>query len=137
MVLHPAFDTKTSTWFVDEYEAPTLRELKVLAGPNVEFQDYYPIGLARAIYIQRAKNESRRRSGFSFCPLKVKIVVDDVAKRRSRAECNALRIAATVLLEAGRTTGEIAAELHCTRNSVSGIRSRWLAFKARHGIVLL
>ncbi len=134
MLLHPAFDTKTNTWFVDDHEAPTLRELKEQIGPDTEFPDYYPMGLSKAIDIQRARNESRRRSSFIIRPLKfskftggvlAKHLPEESVARRSKAECDVLRIAAIRLLETGRTTGEIAAELGCTRNSVSGIRARW------------
>ncbi len=117
MPLHPEFDTKTNTWFVDDYEAPTLRELKKQVGPDVEFQDYYPMGLSKSIRIQWEKKESRRRPGFTLGP---------IVARRSRIEGALLRIAVVKLLEAGRTTREIATELHCTCDSVSGIKTRWL-----------
>ncbi len=117
MLLHPAFDTKTNTWFVDDYEVPTLRELKKQVGPDVEFLDYYPMGLSKAINIQWAKKESRRRPGFTLGP---------IVSRRSRIEGTLLRIAVIKLLEAGRTTKEISTELHCSCDSVSGIKTRWL-----------
>lgn len=45
IVVHPEFDPTTATWFWDEYEAPTLRELQRLLGPQVTIADWYPGGM--------------------------------------------------------------------------------------------
>lgn len=45
LIIHPEFDPTTATWFWDEYEAPTLRELSALLGPAVVIADYYPRGI--------------------------------------------------------------------------------------------
>ena len=48
--LHPAYDIKTKTWFVEgiDSEAPTLRELKNKLGKKFKFLDYYPNGYLRS-----------------------------------------------------------------------------------------
>jgi hypothetical protein len=45
ITINPEFDPETMSWFWDEYEAPTLRELQALLGPNVVIADYYPRGI--------------------------------------------------------------------------------------------
>ena len=42
--LQPTFDPKTETWFIDQFEAPTLRELLILLPPKTKLQDYFPQG---------------------------------------------------------------------------------------------
>jgi hypothetical protein len=49
ITVHPEFDPVTMSWFWDEYEAPTLRELQALLGPQVVIADYYPRGVDRRI----------------------------------------------------------------------------------------
>ena len=59
--VHPEFDVKTQTWFWNEFEAPSLRELKHLLGKGVKIVDYYPTGLSASIKIARAKNDAKMR----------------------------------------------------------------------------
>lgn len=48
MIVHPAFDLKTRTWFVEEdnleVEAPSLRELKRLLPQGTKIEGYRPLG---------------------------------------------------------------------------------------------
>jgi hypothetical protein len=57
--VHPAFDAKTQTWFWNEFEAPSLRELKRLLGNGVKIKDYYPMGLSNTIKRARSNKSSR------------------------------------------------------------------------------
>ncbi len=49
ITIHPEFDPTTMSWFWDEYEAPTLRELSALLGPQVVIADYYPRGIDKRV----------------------------------------------------------------------------------------
>ena len=42
--IHPAFDCATLTWFIDSFEAPSLRQLKKLLPPRTQIEGYYPKG---------------------------------------------------------------------------------------------
>ena len=42
--VHPAFDPKTKTWFIDQFEAPTLAALKRLLPRRTKIKGYWPDG---------------------------------------------------------------------------------------------
>jgi hypothetical protein len=42
--VHPTFDPKTKTWFVDSVEAPSIRELKRLLPRRMKIRGYFPQG---------------------------------------------------------------------------------------------
>ena len=42
--VHPAFDIKTKTWFVDQFEASTLKALKAILPPRTKIEGYHPHG---------------------------------------------------------------------------------------------
>jgi hypothetical protein len=171
--IRPEFDVATKSWFWDEFEAPTLRELQKQVGRGVHFLDYYPMGLSQAINLRRSQNEERRRKPFALgvpkhnldipvaTPPKptqlslqaVKIVeppskvlvtkVERIIKaaveirekrsiqyaaryRRTPEEASELRAKVILFLEQGvLTTGQIARQLGCTKNTIVGIRYRW------------
>ena len=174
--IRPEFDVVTKSWFWDEFEAPTLRELQRQVGKGVHFLDYYPMGLAQAINLRRSQNEVRKRASFALgvpkhnldipatvarppepTPPKVVKIVDDpkpipklpVTKveriikaaveirakrtrlyaaryRRTPEEASELRAKVILFLEQGvLTTGQIARQLGCTKNTIAGIRHRW------------
>jgi hypothetical protein len=41
---HPAFDIKTKTWFVDNFEAPSIKQLKKLLPRRAKIKGYFPNG---------------------------------------------------------------------------------------------
>jgi hypothetical protein len=41
---HPSFDVKTKTWFVDQYEAPSLAQLKRLLPRRTKIEGYFHRG---------------------------------------------------------------------------------------------
>jgi hypothetical protein len=54
---HPAFDIKTKTWFVDNFEAPTLAALKRLLPRRAKIKDHYPNGYkATRITLREPRN---------------------------------------------------------------------------------
>jgi len=46
--VHPSFDVETATWFLDELEAVSLKELKALLPSGTKIKDYYPNGFRAA-----------------------------------------------------------------------------------------
>jgi len=52
MKVHPAFDTETMTWYLENpaVEAKSLRELKQLLGKGYQILDYYPNGSPATIW---------------------------------------------------------------------------------------
>lgn len=58
--IHPEFDITTGTWFWNEFEAPTIRALKRLVGPQVKIMDYYPSGFGTVIAMKMMDNEKKR-----------------------------------------------------------------------------
>lgn len=44
LTFHPAFDPLTSTWFVNDIEASSLRELKKLLPRRAKLKGYFPNG---------------------------------------------------------------------------------------------
>ena len=65
--LHPAFDIKTATWFVDGQEAKTLAALLILFPKDTKFEGYWPEGYQAV----RPKGDAQRvylpiRSSFNL-----------------------------------------------------------------------
>lgn len=60
--IHPEFDVKTNTWFWNEFEAPTLRQLKKLVGSGVRIMDYYPDSFGVVIAMQFIENEKKKEA---------------------------------------------------------------------------
>ena len=44
--VHPTFDPKTKTWFVEDLEAPSIRQLKSLLPRRTKIVGYFPEGFA-------------------------------------------------------------------------------------------
>lgn len=94
IIAHPEFDPETMSWFWDEYEAPTLRELSALLGPQVVIADYYPRGIALAIrdirlsreqVIWHCKREARIGKRHNGAVPKMRKIDRDPLNLRSRA----------------------------------------------------
>ena len=53
--VHPTFDPLTATWFIDQFEAPSLSQLLNLLPRRTKFKDYFPNGYiaARAMSTQQ------------------------------------------------------------------------------------
>ena len=60
--VHPEFDVSTNTWFWNEFEAPTLRQLKKLVGSGTRINDYYPDGFDGAIIMRFVANEKKKEA---------------------------------------------------------------------------
>ncbi len=60
--IHPEFDASTNTWFWNEFEAATLRQLKKLIGPGVRIMDYYQDGFGAVIAMQFIVNEKKKEA---------------------------------------------------------------------------
>lgn len=56
--VHPAFDSTTSTWFVGNKEAPTIRALLAKLGGDVVAIGYQPIGTATPLVVREPHDRS-------------------------------------------------------------------------------
>ncbi len=136
LTVTPEFDTITQTWFLDEFEASTLRELQKQVGSDVRFLGYYPIGSAKPINFRKSPIQP-------IIAPHIQIVVEKAASKsinsrqngfctkRTVAESSALRTEVIKLLEAGFSYKMISLELGCTKGTTAGIIRRQRKSKAK------
>jgi hypothetical protein len=133
VTLHPAFDPITKTWFVDQYEAPTLRQLQEQIG-KVKFRDHYPNGynytnLQIQLLIKKKRRASKRCSTLQTLSNNVQEPAhpkkpDDSLYRAERGHANKYREEIIAMVSNGYTFGQIGLRLSIPKNSVAGIMYR-------------
>ena len=113
---HPAFDTTTAKWFVDQFEASSLKQLKKLLPRRSKILGYFPQGFKDIP--PWPKEQTRVAAPYQLRPPQF---VHPTAPRAPVAKCHEQVLD---LWAKGLLTNQIANRCNIKRGVVAGIVSR-------------